>query len=201
MDSIAVAGLVVGTVGAIAAAIAAWLAGLAPTRTDLKRVEKNTADTAERVSNVEVHIKSVDERLREQHARELTEAAARMVSISVRGDQEYGQPVQMIFTLAGSDATLTSIDMLNEVGTLFGSASCTETAPHTFTASVDDSVARRWHGAGTVDNAISHRVVMRAHILIEGREAKRDFAVYLRNTLKQTPHGFQGYYLTLEGNC
>ena len=198
MDSGTVASLIVASVAAVAAVFAAVFAGLVPTKKDLERV---AAETSARVGKVEAHIKSVDERLREQHAREITEAAARRVSISVRGSQEYSEPLQLTFAIKNSDAALASIELLNETETLFGSALCTKAASRTFTASVDDPVARRWFSGGAIEAAESRRVVIRAHILIEGRKAKRDFAVYLKDQLKDTVLGFRGNYLTLEGDC
>ena len=200
MDSATATGLIISSVGAVAAVAAATYAGLAPSRRDLKRVEHNTAETSARVAQVETHIKSVDGRLQEQHIREMTEALARKVRISVHGSQQDPDAAFPItLETKGGDATLVSIDMLNEAGAFFASAACDETAPGKYVSSIDALVAARWYAGGEL-SAAGHRLVLRAHLMVDGRETKREFAVYISISLKQGPHS-QYYGYTIEGDC
>jgi hypothetical protein len=202
MDVLAISGLAVGAVGAAAAVVAALFSVLAPSRKDLKRVEKNTQETSARVGNVETHIRSVDERLREQHARAMVEAAASRVSITANGEQDSEQ-FRFIFLLKDPEVKLVSVDLLNEAGTLFGSLPCRAAEPGTFGASADNLIIGKWYNAGWIgasDNA--RRLGIRAHLLISGQDGYyRNFAVYVTSRLVQVSPGSSTYVLRLEGAC
>jgi hypothetical protein len=194
-----VVGLVVGAVGTAAAIVAAWFSALAPSRKDLKRVEKNTQETSARVGNVETHIKSVDDRLREQYTREAVEAAAERVSILVSGEQD-AELFRFVFVLKNTDVTLVSVDLLNEAGALFGSLRCRAGEPGTFGAIADNLLVGKWNSAGSV-GANKVGLVLQANLLIQGREGHRRFAVYLTSRLIQLSGGSAAYRFRLEGAC
>lgn len=208
-DPVAVWGLVAGivaavaaVVGAVAAIYAAYYAKKAPTADDLERVEKNTADASERLEKVRVHIGSVDERSKEQHAQEKLAVVANRVSISARGTQLYGGPLRIAFTLKEPDVSLVYIELLNEVKALFGASLCTQEEPLVFTASIDGIAARRWFDGGKAEGNVDlRRLVIRATLRFEDREAHREFAVYLLNQLTDIASGGRSYVLQLNGDC
>jgi hypothetical protein len=183
--------------------MAAIFAALAPTRKDLQRVEQNTAASSIELKEVRKHISSVDEQLREQRADEEHAATARRLSIAVRGDQDYGEPLRIALTLKEPDVTLTYIELLNESGALFGSSPCVQESPRIFIASLEQEVARRWFNGGSVEGNVDYkRLVIRAALLLEDRPAHREFVVYLNNVLQQMPNGSgMVNVLHLTGDC
>ena len=203
MDVIAVSGLIAGIVGAVAATIAAIYAGLAPTRKDLRRVEENTAATSKKLEEVRKHISSVNEQLREQRSDDVLAATASRVSIAARGDQDFGEPLRITFTLKEPDVSLIYVELLNESGALFGSSPCVQGASLIFLTFLEQEIARRWFNGGTAEGNVEHkRLVLRATLQFGERQAHRKFVVYLNNVLKQMPGGAgMGYVLNLTGDC
>jgi hypothetical protein len=201
MDGVAISGLVVAAVGAVAAVVAAVFSALAPSRKDLKRVEENTQETSARVGNVETHIKSVDDRLKEQLARETVEAAAKKVSITANGEQDSEQ-FRFVFVLADPEVTLVSIDLLNEAGALFGSLPCRVGEPGTFGAVADNRLVGKWYNAGWIGaSGADRRLVLQANLLLQGRECHRRLTVYLTSHLTQLTGGSMANLIRLEGAC
>jgi len=204
MDKIAVASLIVGGVGALAAAAAAWFAWKAPTKEDLKRVEDHTAKTSERLEKVQSHIARVDERLNEQHSYDLLVSRAQRVSISVSGVDKMNEQLRLRLKLKDPEAVLTHIELFNEVGNLFGSADCSQIEQLMFSAAIDSNTVQRWFSGGTADQTVNRkRLRLRAHMLIEGRQVHRDFAVHLMHSSRQGPdrtYATEQVFI-LEGTC
>jgi hypothetical protein len=201
MDPIAVGGLVAGIVAAIAGVFAAIYSALAPSRKDLRRVEKNTEDTAKKLEEVHDRISSVDSQLREQAIQEQVKQAAGRIQISARGDQEYGGPLRISFTVSIPTVKLLYVELLNEAGALFGTVNCVATERQTFACDVEPIVAQRWFSGGAVEGMVSRmRLVIRAVLLLEERRVDREFAVHLVSELKQVP-GTMTYLLSLDGKC
>jgi hypothetical protein len=143
----------------------------------------------------------VDERTKEQHAKEQIEVIANRVSISVRGDQIFGEPLLITLTLKEPDIRVVYVDLLNEVKALFASSPCIQEGPLVFKTSVDGVIARRWFDGGKAEGDVDRkRLVIRATLLFGEREAHRDFAVYLRSALTNVGHG-RAPVLHLEGDC
>jgi hypothetical protein len=202
MQAIAIAGLVIGTVSAVAAIFAAWFAWKAPTKSDLQRVEENTAETSERLDKVRTHIARVDERLHDQHSRDLLIAEAQRVAIAVSGSNEFSDPLKLSFKIKDPKVVLTYIEMLNDVGTLFGSADCEPTEDLSFTAILDNSAVQRWFSSGKPDQAFNRRSLrVRAHMHIAERVVYRDVPISLISGTRpgQPNSGVQVFIL--EGNC
>lgn len=204
MDKIAVASLAVGLVGAVAAAIAAVFAGMAPTKKDLQRVEHHTATTSLGLEKVQAHLANVDSRLRDQHTYDLVVSKAQRVSITAKGDANIDDPMSLQLTLKDSNAILNHIELFNEFGTLYGSCLCSAVEPFFFTATVESATAQRWFGGGTTDQSTNRkRLRIRAHMLLEGKEAYRDFAVHMVEGMRAGQDRTQPtkrVYL-LEGSC
>jgi hypothetical protein len=204
MDKIAVAGLIAGSIGALAAVAAAWFAWKAPTKKDLERVENNTAETSQRLERVRSHIASVDERLAEQHSYDLLVSRAQRVALAVNGEDRTGVPLRFALRLKDTAVLLTHVELFNEVGTNFGSADCTLTEPPIFSATLDPNTTERWYGGGTVDQMIGRmRLRLRVHMQIDKRDVYRDVAVHLIQTTRPNPsrpNSMERVFI-LEGNC
>jgi len=60
-----------------------------------------------------------DRQSKEQRSNEVLAAAASRVSITARGDPNYGEPLRITFTLKEPNISLVYIELLNESGELF----------------------------------------------------------------------------------
>lgn len=202
MQAIAVAGLIVGAVSAVAAILAAWFAWKAPTKSDLRRVERNTAETSDRIDKVRSHIARVDERLQEQHSRDSLIAEAQRVAIAVSGSNEFSDPLKLSFKLKDPEVMLTYIEMFNDVGTLFGSADCEQTGDLSFTATLDNSAVQRWFSSGKLDQAFNRRSLrIHVHMRIEERIVYRDIPISLISGTRAGQPNSSVQVFILEGNC
>lgn len=204
MPTIAVAGLIISVVSAVAAIIAAWFSAKAPTKSDLRRVEDNTAETSDRLDKVRSHIARVDQHLNEQRNQELLAAKAQRVSIAVNGNDRFDAPLKLLFKLRDPGVILTFIEMFNEVGTLFGSAECESIGDLSFIANLDNGAVQRWFSAGTPNQSFNRRLLrIRIHMQIEERMAHRDIAVNVVSGTRQQPSqpNSAEQAFILEGNC
>jgi len=143
------------------------------------------------------------EQLKEQQSNEVLAVAASRVSIAARGDQEYGGPLHITFTLKEPNTSLVQIELLNESGALFGRSSCIEGAPNTFATSLEQNIARRWFDGGTREGSYDvRRLVLRATLLIGECQAHKELVVCLTNVPMRQPGGRGlAYGLSLSGDC
>jgi hypothetical protein len=181
MDPIAVGGLAVGAVSALAAIAAAYYAKKSPTKEDLARVEGHLA---------------------EQNRRESLARRADRLSISVHGDASLTEPLELVFVLEDSGAVLLRADLLNDASTLTGSIGCAQQAPRIFRATVDTGFVFLWYQSGEVTGTGRRALKMRASFTIDGAEADRVFPVELRRSMRHLPEPTppaEGWFLN--GNC
>jgi hypothetical protein len=203
-DKIALAALLVSILAAIAAFAAVWFAYKSPTREDLQRVEENTANAAAGLERVHTHIASVNSQLSEQRSRDNLISHAQHVSIRVSGSGYMNRPLPVSLTLDEDDITIDRIEMFDQVGMRFGEAKCNRVEPLTFCSELVADEAQKWYGNGIPNRIANERLLtLRAHILIAGNPAYRDFAVLL--TLGQRPGKDptrpMARVLILEGSC
>jgi hypothetical protein len=141
--------------------------------------------------------------LKEQRSDEVLVVAASRVSIAVRGDQKYGEPLRITLTLKEPNIGLVYIELLNESGELFGSSPCVQEAPNAFAASLEQDIARRWFNGGTRKGTYDvRRLVLSATLLFGERQAHRELVVYLTNVPIRQPGGpGLAYGLKVSGDC
>lgn len=108
MDPIAVGGLVVGAIRAVAAIAAAYYAKNSPIKEDLARVENHLA---------------------EQTRRESLACRADRRSISVHGDAALGESLELLFIFEDLGAILLRADLINNANTLTASVECDQQTP------------------------------------------------------------------------
>lgn len=195
----AIAAVVVTVIGIF---VTVYYARKAPTVEGLGRVETNTGRASDRLEAVETHIKSVDDRLKEQQVQAEVEQIARGVSIKVSGVQtEANGPLEIVLQLISTDATLASIDLLNELGVYFGSSPCVVRDFPEYYSAVGNVQVAKWFSGGTVESRTDiKRVVIRAILIIGDRQAPKEFSVTLSSQLKPVPNG-RAYLFALEGAC
>jgi hypothetical protein len=173
MDRIAVAGLVIGSIGAAAAVAAAIYARASPTKADLKRVEDNTAESAR-------HIDAVRNQLAEQDRRDGLISRAQRVSISVFANDRASQPLTLRFRLKESQVCLSRIDLINRANMYFGTFACKREEDGSFSASVDAAVAAQWFNSGEPSESFNRRAVqIRAFLTIDTQELYRVFTIHM----------------------
>ena len=143
-----------------------------------------------------------DRQSKEQRSNEVLAAASR-VSITARGDPNYGEPLRITFTLKEPNISLVYIELLNESGELFGSSACVNEAPNAFATSLEQDIARRWFNGGTQERTWDvRRLVLRATLLIGERQTHRELVVYLTSVPMRQPGGpGLAYVLKLSGDC
>jgi len=144
-----------------------------------------------------------DRQSKEQRSNEVLAAAASRVSITARGDPNYGEPLRITFTLKEPNISLVYIELLNESGELFGSSACVNEAPNAFATSLEQDIARRWFNGGTQERTWDvRRLVLRATLLIGERQTHRELVVYLTSVPMRQPGGpGLAYVLKLSGDC
>jgi hypothetical protein len=180
---VTIAGLVFGGIAAVAAVVAAWFSVKAPDKSDMQAVEKNTKKMSERLEKVESHLASVDRRAADQHTWDVLESKAQRVSIKIDGRGTMTEPVQLNLHVKDPQVVLTSVELLNDAGTVFGSATCSPEEPLRFTAVVDTMTLNGGFAAGIQDGAFNRkRLSLRVNMRIEEREVYREVAVYLFKT-------------------
>lgn len=118
----------------LVASIASVLTYLAPTRSDLKRVED--------------HVAATSHHLEHQSWREKLNDAASRVSISVDGQDFQDEPLVVHLRLQDPSVRLIRIDMLSESGTLYGGGSCEIQEPDHYIAELDCRKVANWFNAG-----------------------------------------------------
>jgi hypothetical protein len=181
MDPIAVAGLVVGAISAIAAIAAAYYAKGSPTKEDLARVEEHLA---------------------EQNRRDSLARRAERLSISVNGDAALGEPLQLLFIVEDPGAILLHADLINNANALTGSVECRQQASKIFNATVETGFVFLWYASGEAITPSQSSLKIRAFFTIDGAEAERTFSVELRRSIRYlpepTPPG-EGWFLG--GRC
>lgn len=189
-----ITGLVATILAAVFAGIAAWFGWKAPTKKDLERVEKNTAETAERVETVRTHVASVDERQSEQYNAELMRETARRISIHVEGVSGNSSVMTLRFTTKDPNVALQRAELKNEVGLSFGHADCVPITSNQFTAGFELSVIQEWYDSATKHDLIGRRVLTIHTQLQFGKLfAERDIAALVVRS--QFP------LFKVEGNC
>ena len=180
MSKLDVANFVVGTISAGAAIAAAWFAGRGPSREDFERVEKNAANTAERLEDVHAHMASIDKRQHQQHEYESFTAQAQTVSIAASGRCPVGEPLPLLLVLKDPGITATRVELLNEEGNTFGNFRCMPVEFVTFSTTIDSVPMKRWYEGGTpVGTFNQRRLVLRVFMDMEERAVSRTMAVTL----------------------
>lgn len=172
------------TVDAVLAAVGSIVVTIyygrrAPTAEDLQGVEKNTAETAERVEKVRLHVASVDERQHKQHKTELLHS--KRVSIEVSGEAQIHAALTARFTLKDSEVKLTYVEMYDFADSLYGRADTTQAEPLLFTAVIDGMEVQRWYSGGepAVTDTSRRRVRLRVYMELDNQETFRDVTAYL----------------------
>jgi hypothetical protein len=181
MDPIAVGGLTVGAVSAVAAIAAAYYAKKSPTKEDLARVEDHLA---------------------EQNRRESLARRADRLSISVHGDAYLTESLELVFVLEDPGAVLLRAGLINNASTLTASVECAPQAPHIFSATVDTGFVFLWYQSGEVTGTGRRALKIRASFTIDGAEADRAFPVELRRSTRYLPEPTppaEGWFLN--GQC
>ncbi|MGB6901839.1 MAG: hypothetical protein WBD98_03365 [Acidobacteriaceae bacterium] len=197
------ASLVVAIISAAAALTAAWFAFKGATDEDLRKVERNTAETSKRLEKVEARIASVDDRLGGQQRYDMAVAKAQRVAVHVVGESGFNQPMTLVLKTKNSGVPLARIEMLNEIGSSFGSADCTQTQPLHFAATVENPDLQKWYSSGVADQGFTrHRVRMRVHMVMEELDVFRDIPVHIRSgTRNVSTPGQTELAFFLEGNA
>jgi hypothetical protein len=203
MQTIAVAGLLIGAVSAIAAILAAWFAWKAPTKSDLQRVEDNTAETSDQLDKVRSHIARVDEHLAEQRKRDLLASRAEKVAIEVRGNDGARGPFNIFFTLKDQDVIITSVQLYNQAGSTFGSATCQRSNSECFVATFDGDAVARWFSGCSEPSHARRLLRIRVRMKIDTQDVDRYIPVYLTSGTRpgQNPADLLTPVYILEGNC
>ena len=98
MDIVSVASVIISAIGAAAAVAAAKYAKDSPTKHDLERVERNTAESSERIDKVSEHIARVDAHLSEQRMQDSLVTAAERISIKVSGQAPTAEALPLLFS-------------------------------------------------------------------------------------------------------
>lgn len=175
-------------VAAIVAAIAAIrtlvYAKEAPTKDDLAKVEKNTAEST-------AH-------LRRQTEQDVLRAKVERVPLSVWGQDPQNQNLLVKIKCGDTDAFPTRIDLRNEHGTLFGTCAVVRGPDNEYWTEIDADALVRWRDGGTrvVVGPGYSRLVLRIYLVIEGQEGHRDIAASLTQMqMERDGHRFMTYLL------
>jgi hypothetical protein len=196
-DQIAFWTFVVSIVAALAAIVAIFVglraiyyAKQAPTTEDLRRVEKNTAETSRHLEGMHGKIASMDTRLDQQAEHDTLVSRANRVSTLIEGEDLVGNCLSIRLTLKDPKVTLIRLDLLNERGIVFGSPDCEATAYLQFTATIDPATILKWFDGGTITVAgwsARSQLGLRVHMLVSGNNVHRQVAVILYRANQSDP--------------
>jgi hypothetical protein len=203
MNPFILGSLAASVISAVAAIAAAYYAGKSPSKEELERVERNTAESTKAIEAVRNHISKMEEHLCEQNKRESLNNLAARVYISVTARDRIVDPLTLVFTLKDPTVSLRRIDLVNDLDMLSGTADCSSLDPLCFTAVLEEKVAQQWFdSAGSKQPVNQKQLVIRAHLLIDGREALRTFSVNMYRVAQpgQEQGSSEGVF-TLSGNC
>lgn len=195
VDWIAISTLAFTVIGAMGAVAAAWFGLKAPTRSDIERVERNTAESARHIDAVRAH-------MAEQGEREAMLVLVNRISITVQARGPVIEPLQLDFELNDVGVELRKVDLINGQQMLYGSFVCVAADPSHFVATIDPNTVRNWaSGCGNPGPLI--RVQVRAYLYLNGKEVKRVFSVDLsrgQQPIGDNARTFQPIWL-LSGRC
>ena len=203
-DPIAVGGLIVGVVsaiaaivGAVAAIYAARYAKASPTKEDLERVERNTADSAK-------HIDAVRGHLAEQEKRGLLLDKAARVSISGAASGYATEPLALKFVLKDNSVKLLRIDLINRIGSPLGTFDCVPAEPLTFSTTIEPRTAGKWFNEGEMGSNLTVRLLrIRAYLEIDCSATSKEFSLTMSQSSQPNPPGSANWvqFLTVNGGC
>jgi hypothetical protein len=196
-----IANFAVATVAMIAACAAAYFAFKCPTQGDIKRVEKNTADTSAELSVVRAHISQVEDHLANQNKREELAAVGRNVSMRVGAEGWNDHDFRFVFVVNTPGVLLKGIELVNHNLLLSGGSGCVESIPGTFTATVVSSELAKWAQSGEFMQ-IADRRTANIHAILEFEKQRLDrtFAAVIVTDYRQRPGRMTAYY-TVTGGC
>jgi hypothetical protein len=196
-----IANLIVAIVAMCAAIVAAFFAIRSPSKDDLQRVERNTADTAEQITAVRGHISQVENHLNVQNSRANLAAAGENVSIGVIGEGWRSDSLKVFFTLADPNFTLTRIELVNGAGLYSGGFDCIPTESLTFAAAIEPNAFSAWLQSGIFQHSVDQSVVsIRAFLTLPNGRTERTFPVIARMSLRPKANVLT-YYTNLNGQC
>jgi hypothetical protein len=168
--SIAVWGLWVALVAAVAAIVAAIAAiktlvyaKEAPTKDDLARVEKNTAESTQH--------------LKRQSERDEFAAMAQAVPIAVTGESHPTEPLSILLTVRDRGIPLTRLGLYNEHGSLFGIVLCKRISDLQYQAEIPSDTFGVWFNAGRFLSQTHAALRVRVYMSIQGKETHREVPV------------------------
>lgn len=167
-DAVAIASLILTAIGAVAACIAAYFSWKAPSKEDLARVERNTAESS-------LHQK------KQSHREELA-ARAQAVPIVVTGENHPSEHLTLLLTIHERHAplTLTRVGLYNENGSFFGTVECTPTSyAHQFEAEIAPNMFQDWFQGRRGTASEDGQLQLRVYMTIDAHEAYRDISVKL----------------------
>jgi hypothetical protein len=181
-----------GTVFAFVAALAAIYFGRKSlTKTDLTGLERNTAETAEKVEEVRGHIAGVHEIQNEQYSAELICETAKRISIVVKGYSRRVQPMTLYLTTKNPNITLVQAQLTNNIGSSHGERNCELQAPNNFITEISGDTLSAWFSSATkVDTNARRVLIIRAHILYGKLPAEREILVFLSRDGRGYPAPF-----------
>ena len=193
---IGVVALLVSGIGTVAAIAAAKFAHDSPTKTDLKKVEENTAH----LLHMKDRIINIDTRSEQQAAKDKRIVEAGRLSVSVRANGMQSDPLAITLETKDSSIPLTRIELLNAGYNLFGDAPCDRVKERHYVAPVSAKAVSNWfQGGNPIQNFNCMRLQLRIWMMIEGDEVYRYLPVALTSGMKGTPQGNQAVWI-LEGD-
>jgi hypothetical protein len=197
MSKMDVANLVVGTVAAAGGLAAAYFGWKGPTDADLKRVEKNTAETVQGLADVHSHIASMNQHMGRQEAQDV----ANSLGMEVTGMAEQGQLMKLAIVLSDRDIELTRVDLLGKQHMKAGETTCEYIKPFRYDAVVPLAMFIGWFNvaAGDLGNPVQHSAVLRVYTTIHNHVVYRDVPVILSRRLNQHQPGTPS--LSVSGAC
>lgn len=209
MDPIAFWTLVFTIIGAVAAVAAAlfgawalYYAKRGPSKEDIERVERNTAQTAEHIDAVREHSAATEGHLAQQRRRETLLALVNRVSVSVNAGGPTAEPLLLRFILTDADVELLSIDLINSDKMVFGSFPCASSEPSHFEVTIPSDAIQRWFHA-SANNVNGRRAQLRLHLRLGNQEADRTLSADMGQVSQQKTPGVQTWETVwvLEGAC
>lgn len=157
-------------VAAIAAVYAAIYAKAAPTKEDLARVEKHTAESSHH--------------LKQQSHREELAGKAQAVPIVISGENQPTEALNLLLTVHEKHVplTLTRVGLYNENGSLFGKVECIRTPEaHQYEAKIPSDMFLDWFRGRHSLSPEAGRLRLRVYMNIDDHEAYREVPVQVHH--------------------
>jgi hypothetical protein len=196
MSKMDVANLVVGTVAAAGGLAAAYFGWKGPTDADLKRVEKNTAETVQSLVDVHAHIASMNQRMGRQEAQDM----ANSLGIEITSTSEQGQLMTLAIVLGDKDIELTRVDLLGKQHLKAGETTCEYIKPFRYDAVIPSTMFISWFTAAADSiNTIQRSAVLRVYTTIHNHVVYKDVPVILSRRLNNHQTGTPS--MSVSGAC